>query len=60
VAGSGSVYLSGGGGEDFEAFVRARSPALARAAYLLTGDRHLAEDLLQDTLIRAAEPVRPF
>ena len=41
--------------EDFEAFVRARSHALARTAYLLTGDRHLAEDLLQDTLIRAAE-----
>jgi RNA polymerase sigma-70 factor (sigma-E family) len=41
--------------EDFDAFVRARSAALARTAYLLTGDRHLAEDLLQDTLARVAE-----
>jgi RNA polymerase sigma-70 factor (sigma-E family) len=41
--------------EDFEAFVRERSAALARTAYLLTGDRHLAEDLLQDTLARVAE-----
>lgn len=35
---------------DFEAFVRARSTALLRTAYLLTGDRGLAEDLLQTTL----------
>ncbi|MDI1464115.1 SigE family RNA polymerase sigma factor [Catellatospora sp. KI3] len=41
--------------EDFEGFVRARSTALARTAYLLTGDRHQAEDLLQDTLARVAE-----
>ncbi|HEX5997169.1 MAG TPA: hypothetical protein VFY84_18680 [Jiangellales bacterium] len=41
--------------DDFEAFVRQRSAALARTAYLLTSDRHLAEDLLQDTLARAAE-----
>lgn len=41
--------------DDFEAFVRERSAALARTAYLLTGDRHLAEDLLQDTLARVAE-----
>jgi RNA polymerase sigma-70 factor (sigma-E family) len=41
--------------DDFEAFVRDRSAALARTAYLLTGDRHLAEDLLQDTLARVAE-----
>jgi RNA polymerase sigma-70 factor (sigma-E family) len=41
--------------DSFEAFVRARSAALARAAYLLTGDRHAAEDLLQDTLARVAE-----
>jgi RNA polymerase sigma-70 factor (sigma-E family) len=37
---------------DFEAFYRARTPALLRAAYLLTGDRHLAEDLVQDALAR--------
>ncbi|WP_308167635.1 SigE family RNA polymerase sigma factor [Catellatospora tritici] len=41
--------------EDFEGFVRARSAALARTAYLLTGDRHQAEDLLQDALARVAE-----
>jgi RNA polymerase sigma-70 factor (sigma-E family) len=41
--------------EEFEAFVRARSSALMRTAYLLTGDVHLAEDLLQDTLARVAE-----
>jgi RNA polymerase sigma-70 factor (sigma-E family) len=40
---------------DFETFVRARSAALARTAYLLTGDVHSAEDLLQDTLARSAE-----
>jgi len=38
----------------FRAFVVARSPALARAAYLLTGDRHLAEDLLQTALLETA------
>ena len=41
--------------EDFEAWVRARSGALARTAYLLTGDQHHAEDLLQDTLARVAD-----
>ncbi len=40
--------------EEFEQWVRARSGALARTAYLLTGDVHLAEDLLQDTLARVA------
>ena len=39
---------------DFEAWVQARSPQLARAAYLLAGDVQLAEDLLQDTLARVA------
>jgi RNA polymerase sigma-70 factor (sigma-E family) len=41
--------------EDFERFVQARSVALLRTAFLLTGDRHLAEDLLQDTLARVAQ-----
>jgi RNA polymerase sigma-70 factor (sigma-E family) len=36
----------------FDAFVRARTPALSRVAYLLTGDHHLAEDLVQQTLLR--------
>lgn len=39
---------------EFEAFVRARSTALLRTAYLLTGDRDAAEDLLQTTLLRVA------
>ena len=41
--------------EDFESWVHARSGALARTAYLLTGDVHLAEDLVQDTLARVAD-----
>jgi RNA polymerase sigma-70 factor (sigma-E family) len=40
--------------EEFEAYVQARSAALARTAYLLTGDVHHAEDLLQETLARVA------
>ena len=38
--------------EDFDAYVRARTPALIRTAYLLTGDQHQAEDLVQDALIK--------
>lgn len=38
----------------FHAFVLARSQALMRTAYLLTGDAHLAEDLVQIALGRAA------
>lgn len=34
----------------FEAFVRASGPSLLRTAYLLTGDRGLAEDLVQGAL----------
>ncbi|MFJ1749013.1 SigE family RNA polymerase sigma factor [Streptomyces sp. NPDC088116] len=37
---------------DFEAFVAARGPRLLRVAWLLTGDAHLAEDLLQSTLAK--------
>lgn len=40
---------------EFETWVEARSLQLARTAYLLVGDRGLAEDLLQDTLARVAE-----
>ncbi|HEX8628021.1 MAG TPA: SigE family RNA polymerase sigma factor [Catenuloplanes sp.] len=36
----------------FSSFVRARTPALLRSAYLLTGDQHLAEDLVQSALER--------
>src|SRR5262249_36298622 len=35
-------------------FVRARTAALSRTAYLLTGDHHLAQDLLQIALTRVA------
>jgi RNA polymerase sigma-70 factor (ECF subfamily) len=35
---------------DFNNFVEARSKALLRTAYLLTGDHHHAEDLLQTAL----------
>ena len=38
----------------FDEFVHARGPALARTAYLLTGDHHLAEDLVQAALVQAA------
>lgn len=36
----------------FAEFVQARSPSLFRTALLLTGDRHLADDLVQSTLER--------
>jgi RNA polymerase sigma-70 factor (sigma-E family) len=36
--------------DDFRDFVRQRSAALSRNAYLLTGDHQLAEDLLQSAL----------
>ncbi len=38
----------------FEEFVAARWAALGRTAYLLTGNKHDAEDLLQTALARAA------
>ena len=44
--------------EEFELWVHARGGALARSAYLLTGDAHLAEDLLQETLTRVAQKWR--
>jgi RNA polymerase sigma-70 factor (sigma-E family) len=40
---------------EFGRFVAARSAGLFRAAYLLTGDRHEAEDLVQTTLERVAQ-----
>jgi RNA polymerase sigma-70 factor (sigma-E family) len=38
--------------DEYDAFVRARTTALLRSAYLLTGDQHLAEDLVQTALAR--------
>jgi RNA polymerase sigma-70 factor (sigma-E family) len=37
----------------FEEFAAARLPALLRFAFLLSGDRELARDLVQETLTRA-------
>jgi RNA polymerase sigma-70 factor (sigma-E family) len=38
--------------EEFEAFAAAAAPQLYRAAYLMVGEHHLAEDLVQDVLAR--------
>ena len=38
--------------DDFEEFARARTPHLYRTAWLLAGDRHHAEDLVQETLAK--------
>jgi RNA polymerase sigma-70 factor (sigma-E family) len=40
--------------QEFREFAAARSPALFRVAYLLTGHREQAEDLLQTALARVA------
>ncbi|MFI7704252.1 SigE family RNA polymerase sigma factor [Nonomuraea sp. NPDC049480] len=40
--------------EGFHEFVRTRQQSLMRTAYLLTGNAHLAEDLLQTVLTRVA------
>jgi RNA polymerase sigma-70 factor (sigma-E family) len=40
--------------DGFDAFVRARTPALLRTAYLLTGDQQLAEDLVQTALAKSS------
>jgi RNA polymerase sigma-70 factor (sigma-E family) len=37
---------------EFEAYMAARQPSLLRTAYLLTGDRHAAEDLVQTALAK--------
>lgn len=39
---------------DFTEFVVARSPELIRLAYVLAGNQHAAEDLLQNALTKAA------
>jgi RNA polymerase sigma-70 factor (sigma-E family) len=39
--------------DGFREYVVARQGALGRAAYLMSGDRHLAEDLVQISLARA-------
>ncbi len=37
---------------DFAAYMAARQPSLLRTAYLLTGDQHTAEDLVQTALAK--------
>jgi hypothetical protein len=44
--------MAGGNWTEFEEFVAACGPRLLRSAWFLTGDRHLAEDLLQSALAR--------
>ena len=38
--------------DEFAAYMAARQPSLLRTAYLLTGDRHTAEDLVQTALAK--------
>lgn len=38
--------------DEFSAYMAARQPSLLRTAYLLTGDRHTAEDLVQTALAK--------
>lgn len=40
--------------ESFHEYARSRLPMLSRVAFLLTGDAHLADDLVQLTLVRVA------
>jgi len=51
VAATGAV-MNDEGHDAFTAFVAARGPALLRAAYLLTGNKSDAEDLLQTVLAK--------
>jgi RNA polymerase sigma-70 factor (sigma-E family) len=37
----------------FDDYVRVRGPALVRLAWLIAGDRHLGEDLVQEVLTKA-------
>jgi RNA polymerase sigma-70 factor (sigma-E family) len=37
---------------EFSAYMEARQPSLLRTAYLLTGDKHTAEDLVQTALAK--------
>ena len=45
-------------GSDFDQFVRDSSPGLLRTAYLLTGDRGYAEDVVQTALLQVARKWR--
>src|SRR6266508_4813677 len=39
----------------FEAFFQAEYPSLLRAMFLVTGNRHEAEEIVQDAFVRACE-----
>ena len=52
---TGDMNRHGRRDAEFTAYLQARQPSLLRTAYLLTGDRHAAEDLVQETLVRAAQ-----
>jgi RNA polymerase sigma-70 factor (sigma-E family) len=41
-------------GHDFDTYAREHGQALCRSAFLLTGDHHLAEDLVQTALAKVA------
>lgn len=43
----------------FDAFVVTCSPRMAGAAYVLTGDRNAAEDLVQEALVKLWQAWRP-
>lgn len=47
-----SYDLTAGEAWDFDTYAAARWPRLVRTAYLLTGDHHEAEDLVQSTLAK--------
>ncbi len=47
--------MNKGVNEEFEAWVHARAPSLGRSALLIAGDVQLAEDLVQETLVRIAQ-----
>lgn len=51
-AGSGSDEASAAAADGFDLFMAERWPRLVRSAYLLTGDRHDAEDLAQAALVK--------
>ena len=44
--------MSGRDDAEFTAFVAASSPSLLHTAWLLCGDAHRAEDLVQETYVR--------
>ena len=50
--GAGAAMTTRDRDAEFTAYMSARQPSLLRTAYLLTGDRHTAEDLVQTALAK--------